>query len=58
MKDRAISAVTLSKATGISTGNLSHWKSEKSKPSLVALSVLADYFNVTIDFLVGRTPKV
>jgi transcriptional regulator with XRE-family HTH domain len=32
------------------------WKSGKSKPSLKALIKLADYFNVTVDFLVGREP--
>lgn len=57
MKEKAVNASTLSKTTGISTGNLSDWKSGRSRPTLDALCVLADYFNVTVDFLVGRTEK-
>ena len=54
MKEKAVNASALSKTTGISTGNLSDWKSGRSKPGLDALWALADYFCVSIDFLVGR----
>ena len=57
MKEKSMNAAALSKATGISTGNLNDWKSGRSRPTLDALCVLADYFNVTVDFLVGRTEK-
>lgn len=45
----------LSESMGISTGNISDWKSGKSKPTAEALLKIADYFNVSIDYLLGRT---
>ncbi len=45
----------LSEATGISTGNISDWRSGKSKPNADALVKIADYLNVSVDYLLGRT---
>lgn len=45
----------LSEATGVSTGNIADWKSGKSKPAAEALVKIADYFNVSIDYLLNRT---
>lgn len=45
----------LSDATGISTGNITDWKKGKSKPTAEALVLIADYFNCSIDYLLGRT---
>lgn len=45
----------LSESMGISTGNISDWKSGKSKPTAEALLKIADYFNVSVDYLLGRT---
>lgn len=49
--------IKLSKATGISTGNISDWFSENrtSKPSLETLCKLAVYFNCSVDYLLDRT---
>lgn len=44
----------LSEATGISPGNISDWKKGRSKPTAEALSLIADYFEVSIDYLLGR----
>lgn len=44
--------------TGISTGNISDWKSGRSMPSAAKLGILADYFNVSIDYLLGRDDKI
>ena len=41
----------------LSHNSLIAWRSGKAKPSLDALSKLADYFDVTIDFIVGRETK-
>lgn len=49
-------AKSLSEATGISTGNISDWKSGRSKPSADKLILIADYFHCSIDYLLGRTP--
>lgn len=36
---------------------MSDWKKGKSQPSVNALMKIADYFDVSIDFLVGRTEQ-
>ena len=55
MNERNITARKLSQDTGISTGNISDWKSGRSKPSTEKLSMLAEYFNVSTDYLLGKT---
>lgn len=49
------SSKDLSNQTGISTGNISDWKSGRSKPGLEALIKIADYFDCSIDYILGRT---
>ncbi|MFR7606008.1 MAG: helix-turn-helix domain-containing protein [Oscillospiraceae bacterium] len=55
MKEHGISSKKLSDDTKISTGNISDWKSGRSQPSLDKIRILADYFNVSIDYLLDRT---
>ncbi len=55
MKERGISSKKLSDDTKISTGNISDWKSGRSQPSLDKMRIVADYFDVSIDYLMGRT---
>lgn len=55
IEERGISAKKLSDDTGISTGNISDWKRGRCLPSINALITIADYLNVSIDYLVGRT---
>ena len=45
----------LSKNTGISSGNISDWKSGRSKPGLNSLIKIADYFQCSVDYLLNRT---
>lgn len=45
----------LSEATGISTGNISDWRTGKSKPGAEALIKIADYLDCSVDYLLGRT---
>ena len=54
MNKKGIKAKKLSDDTGISTGNISDWKIGRSMPSADKLSILADYFNVSVDYLLGR----
>ena len=58
MKEKGITAKKLSEDTGISQGNRSDWKSGRSKPSGDKLIVIANYFNVSVDYLLGTTPTV
>ena len=53
MRQRNITAKQLSEDTGISAGNISDWKSGRSKPSMEKVAILANYFHVSTDFLLG-----
>jgi transcriptional regulator with XRE-family HTH domain len=57
MDVKKISAKQLSIDTGISTGNISDWKSGRSRPSIDTLAILAAYFNVSTDYLLGNEQK-
>ena len=52
---QGLNAKKLSEMTGISTGNISDWKSGRSMPSAVKLDILADYLDCSVDYLLGRT---
>jgi transcriptional regulator with XRE-family HTH domain len=60
MSDRKISATKLTKELGLSVSTLTDWKTGKSKsPSIWAIAKFADYFDVSLDWLVfgkGREP--
>ncbi len=58
LKDLEITPKKLSNDTGISTGNISDWKSGRSMPTATKLIILADYLNCSIDYLLGRTNVV
>ena len=46
----------IEKDIGLARGTLANWKLGRSKqPSAEALSKLADYFDVSVDYLLGRT---
>ena len=57
MEERKISQTKLSSDTKISMGNISDWKSGRSKPSSKALEILAKYFNVSVDYLLDTDEK-
>lgn len=45
----------LSKALGISRSTIASWESERRVPELGTAELLADFFNVSVDYLLGRT---
>jgi repressor LexA len=53
MAARGISAYRLSRDTGISPSSLSDWKRGRSAPKADKLSIIADYFGVSLDSLMG-----
>lgn len=55
INSKGLTAKKISIDTGISTGNISDWKSGRSMPTASKLVTLADYLDCSIDFLVGRT---
>lgn len=42
-------------AVGVTERNYQEWEYGNAKPGFDALIALADYFDVSIDYLVGRT---
>lgn len=55
MKDRKLTAAFVSKQTGISAGNFTDWKKGRSKPGAKTINKLAEYLEVSSDYLLGRT---
>ncbi len=53
--ERGITAATLTKEAGLDKSTISAWKSGRSKPKAEALQKIADYFGVSIDYLLEKT---
>lgn len=50
-----IGQVQLAAAIGVSKGIISLWENGKREPTLTYLVRLADYFDISVDCLIGRT---
>ena len=51
--EKNIGQIELSQAIGVSKGIISLWENELREPKLNNLIALAQYFQVSIDYLVG-----
>lgn len=47
----------VSAQTGISQSKISKFESGKLEPNIEQLGTLAEFYNVSIDFLLGNTPQ-
>ena len=54
-EDRDMRQSDLAAATGIDQRTISNYETGKTYPDAYALIKLADFFDVSIDYLVGRT---
>ena len=54
-KEKNISQAKLAKEIGVSFSVVCYWETDRSEPTAPNLVKLADFFNVSIDYLVGRT---
>lgn len=54
MKEKSINQKQLASSINMHQSNVSEWLSGKKEPSILSLWKLADFFNVDIDYLVGR----
>ena len=54
MNEERINQTTLAKKIGVKQNTISSWVLNKKEPNINSLWLLADYFNVDIDYLVGR----
>lgn len=57
-KKKNVSQRQLAKDTSISNSTISRWESGEAEPTSAYLSYIANYFNVSTDFLLGREPIV
>lgn len=55
MKEENLTQVALAERVGVKQNTISAWLLKKKEPSIKSLWLLADYFNVGIDYLVGRS---
>lgn len=53
-EESGLRQIDVANATGIDQKTLSNYETEKTNPDSYALIRLADFFNVSIDYLVGR----
>lgn len=54
MKEEGLTQVALGGKIGIKQNTINAWLSGKKEPSIASLWAIADYFQVDIDYLVGR----
>jgi len=52
--EKGVTDYRVSKDTGIATATLVAWKQGKYTPKVDKLAILAEYFGVTIEYLMGR----
>lgn len=55
MKEKQLSAYKLAKIVGLSNQCAINWLNEINEPKISYLIKIADYFNVSTDYLLGRT---
>lgn len=54
MKEHDLNQVRLAEQVGVKQNTLSAWLRGKKEPCITSLWLLADFFDVDIDYLVGR----
>lgn len=56
-KSQNISPIEVRRALGISQSTMASWKSRGLTPKYETLSKIADYFGVSVDYLLGNTEQ-
>lgn len=54
MNDNNLTATEFALKVGVQKNAVSEWKSKRISPTAEALAKIADYFNVSVDYLLGR----
>lgn len=54
MKEQGLNQVKLTERVGVKQNTVSAWLLKKKEPSLTSLWLVADYFGVETDYLIGR----
>ena len=50
LKERGVTAYQVSKATGIATSTLTEWKNGTYKPKVEKMMLIADFFEVPLEY--------
>ncbi len=53
-KESGLKQIELAQKLGTTQRKVSYWESSKVEPDLLSLCQLADLFNVSVDYLIGR----
>ena len=54
-REKGISQATLAKSVEVSYAVVCYWETNRSEPTAPNLVKLADFFDVSIDYLLGRS---
>ena len=54
MNEQGLNQVKLAERVGVKQNTVSAWLLKKKEPSLTSLWLVADYFGVETDYLIGR----
>ena len=54
MKSEGLTQMQLASQIHVGQSTISEWLTGKNEPSIESLWKLADYFDVSVDFLIGR----
>jgi transcriptional regulator with XRE-family HTH domain len=55
MKEENVTAAQLTRDTGLTNGLITQWKKKLQKPSIESIIKLAEYFDVSVDYITGKT---
>lgn len=55
-KEKGITQEVLAQNIGVSVQTVSKWETDVSSPDMALLPLIADYFDISIDYLFGRHP--
>ena len=54
-KENNVSQIELAKVVNMSKMAISHWESGHSEPCISQLIEIANFFDVSVDYLIGKT---
>lgn len=55
LQEKGITAYRVSKDTGVTQTTLSDWKTGRATPKTATLKKIADYFDISLDWLIGNS---
>ncbi len=55
MKEQGLNQVQLASKIGVKQNTVSAWLLKKKEPCIHSLWAIADYFQISVDYLIGRS---